>query len=115
MVGRQLASALPLRCVPVVRRQLQRPPPSQIRPCPLGPQKRHEIHAPSGDMRVLEEHIIWKNNIGLAEREILALVVHIMLLKVLRTEASRQLLIARITLAGLTPPSPRQRPCLAWL
>jgi hypothetical protein len=63
-------------------------------------------------MKLLKEYPTFKNIMGLSEREILALVVHDILSKALRTEASRQLLIVRITSAGLTPPS--SQPCRAW-
>jgi hypothetical protein len=64
---------------------------------PTSPQNNLQIHIPPVDKRVFEEYQALKRNIGLAEWEILAPVwkkeAH-------RTEVSRQVLIARIAVAG---------------
>jgi hypothetical protein len=72
--GRRLASAMPWRCFPAVCRELQRPPPTQIRPYP---RRRHFF----GDTcPVLEHESVQGVNSAAkkystsAEREILALV-----------------------------------------
>jgi hypothetical protein len=72
--SRLLANTLPRRCFPAGRRQLQRPPPSQIRPYPPRSHRTHQIDVLSVDMRVCEGHQASKRNIRLAEREILAMV-----------------------------------------
>jgi hypothetical protein len=69
--GRQRASALLRCCFPAVRRQLQRPPPTHIRPYPRHRKTTHAIQIPPVDMRVCKEYLALKRNIGLAEREIL--------------------------------------------
>jgi hypothetical protein len=61
---------------------------------------------------VFKEYPTLKSNIGISEREILALVAYIIVLKALCTEASRHLQIVRISASGFTPPSPQ--PCKAW-
>jgi hypothetical protein len=77
MDGLLPANALPGLYFSAVRRQLQRPPPTQIRPCPPRRQKSSEIEVPSVDMNVFDEYLASKRSIGLAERKILTPVVHI--------------------------------------
>jgi hypothetical protein len=68
------SSALSWRSFPAVRRQCQRPPPTQIRPYPPRRQKLFKHCPPPVDMRVFEEYQALKKNIGLAEQEIVTLV-----------------------------------------
>jgi hypothetical protein len=97
-----------MRGFPAVRLHLQRPPPSQIRLYPHRVNKNLKILVPSANGRVFKEYMVMKRNIGLVEREILAL-VYIHFFKALRIEASRHMLIALMVGAKITPPSPQ--PC----
>jgi hypothetical protein len=74
MGGPLPTSAFPLCCFPVGSRHLQRPPPTQIRPYSPRCQTTHQIHVPPVGMRIYEEYLALKINIGPAERKILTLV-----------------------------------------
>jgi hypothetical protein len=65
---------MPMRCFSVVHRQLQRLPPTQIRPHLRRRKTTPQIHVSPVDMRVYKEYQALKRNIGLAEWEILTLV-----------------------------------------
>jgi hypothetical protein len=58
----------------VVRRFLQRPPPTLIRPYLLASKKALHIQVPSVSKRVFRESMALKSSIGLTNREILVLV-----------------------------------------
>jgi hypothetical protein len=71
MASRRLASVLPWRCFRGVRRQLQHPPSAAILPVymyTLLPFPKHVS---------IREYLALKSNIGLSQRKIVALVVHI--------------------------------------
>jgi hypothetical protein len=85
MATRLLASALPLRCFPAVRRQLQYPRPTAD-PSVL-PFATNISQSPAPPP--FRERICWysiaKKHIGLAEREILVMGTDILISKTLRT------------------------------
>jgi hypothetical protein len=74
IAGQLSPSALPLRYFPAVRRQLQRPPPTHIRPYPHRRKTSPHTKVPPVDMNICEEYQALKRNIRLAEGEILTLV-----------------------------------------
>jgi hypothetical protein len=111
MASQQLASALS-QCFQAFRLHFHRPFPAQIHRYPLRRQKILEINVQSLDMRVFEEYLTWRSNIGLADWEILTLDVLINFSKARRIEASQRLPIARISTTSFTPLSPQ--PCMAW-
>jgi hypothetical protein len=78
MIGLLLASAVSKGCFPVVLPNLQRPPPTQIRPYPRRRQTTPHTHVPPVDMKVRIKYPILKRNTGLAEREILMTLVYIL-------------------------------------
>jgi hypothetical protein len=69
--GRQLLTALSLRCIPAGRRRLQRPPPSHVHMYPPRRHKTHHIQIPPVDMSACEEYFASKRNFGLAKWGIL--------------------------------------------
>jgi hypothetical protein len=77
-----------MRYFPVVRRKLQRPPPTHFRPYPRHRKTTTQIHIPPVDMRVFKEYPEQKYRTSRAGN--LDDGVHMLLLKALRTEASRQ-------------------------
>jgi hypothetical protein len=100
---------MPLRCFPFVRRQLQRAPPTQIRPCPPRRKKALENKVPPVDMmRVFEEYLAPEKH-QTSRAGNLDACVQVIFVKAFRTEASRQMLIRGLQPLVFTPPSPQ--PC----
>jgi hypothetical protein len=81
MVGRLSWSVLPKSCFLVVRRQLQRPPPIQIRPFPRRRQTTPQIHISAVDTRVFSLEMSYRTS----RAEDLDVGVHVVFLKALRT------------------------------
>jgi hypothetical protein len=70
MTCRLLAKALSWRCFTAVRRELQRPPPTQIRPYPPRRLNTPKVQVSPVDIRAFLEYQALESIIGLAEWEI---------------------------------------------